>query len=74
MRPTGTFTEIKKLKVKVGQDECTGCGLCVDTCSEVFKMVGDLAVVKQVEILHGVEESCMQAIEDCPVEAISVDE
>ena len=61
------------MKVKVDPDECTGCALCVDICPEVFKMLGDLAVVKQDEVSSGTEESCMQAVEDCPVEAIIID-
>ncbi len=60
------------MRVNVDPDECTGCALCVDTCPEVFEMVGDLAVAKQDEVPSGVEESCMQAVEDCPVEAIKV--
>ena len=42
--------ELKKVKVKVDPDECTGCALCVDMCPEVFKMLGDLAVAKQDEL------------------------
>ncbi len=45
----------------------------MDTCPEVFEMVGDLAVARQDEVLPGVKEPCMQAVEDCPVEAIRVD-
>ena len=62
------------MKANVDPDECTGCELCVDTCPEVFEMVGDLAVEKQDEVPSGAEESCMQALEDCPVEAIRIDE
>ena len=62
------------MKARVDPDECTGCELCVDTCPEVFEMVGDLAVAKQDEVPSGAEESCMQAVEDCPVEAIRIDE
>ncbi len=62
------------MRAKVDPDECTGCELCVDTCPEVFEMVGDLAVATQDEVPSGAEESCMQAVEDCPVEAISINE
>ena len=66
--------EVEKVKAGVDPDECTGCALCVDICPEVFEMVGDLAVSKQDEVPSGAEESCMQAAEDCPVEAIRIDE
>lgn len=62
------------MKVKVDPDECTGCELCVNECPEVFEMVGNLAVAKRDEVLSGTEESCMQAVEDCPVEAIRIEE
>ncbi len=62
------------MKVKVDPDECTGCELCVDTCTEVFEMEGDLAISKVAEVPSGMEESCRQAAEDCPVEAIIIDE
>ncbi len=60
------------MKVKVNSDECTGCELCVSACPEVFEMVGDLAVAKQDKVPSGAEESCMQAVEECPVEAIEI--
>ncbi len=62
------------MKVTVEPDECSGCELCVNICPEVFEMAGDLAVVRQEEVPSGAEESCMQAAEDCPVEAIKIDE
>ena len=61
------------MKVKVDPDECTGCALCVDICPEGFEMLGDLAVAKHDEVQSRAEESCMQAVEDCPVEAIRID-
>tara|TARA_B100001964_G_scaffold188928_1_gene210395 strand:+ start:270 stop:512 length:243 start_codon:yes stop_codon:yes gene_type:complete len=64
---------VEIVKAKVDTDECTGCALCVDTCPEVFEMVGDLAVTKQGEVPSGAEETCIQAVEDCPVEAIRID-
>lgn len=39
------------MRVNVDSDECTCCALCVDACSEVFDMVGDLAVSRQDEVL-----------------------
>ncbi len=59
------------MKATVDQDLCTGCGLCESTCPEVFEMQDDVAVVKVDTVPKDAEESCQQAAEDCPVEAIS---
>ena len=60
------------MKAIVDQDLCTGCGLCPDTCPEVFKMDGDTAKVIVDTVPEKSEESCREAAEDCPVEAISI--
>ncbi len=62
------------MKAKVDADLCTGCELCVETCPEVFEMEGDLAVTKVDEVPAGSEETCRQAAEECPVEAIIIEE
>ncbi len=59
------------MKATVDQDLCTGCGLCESTCPEVFEMQDDVAAVKVDTVPKDAEESCKQAAEDCPVEAIS---
>jgi ferredoxin len=48
-------------------DECIGCGLCSTTCPEVFEMDGAKAKVKVSKDVPCVDE----AIESCPVDAIS---
>ena len=60
------------MKVTVDEKTCSGCGLCVDTCPEVFEMVGDSAKVKVDTVPVGAEENCRQAAAECPVEAITV--
>ncbi len=62
------------MEAKVNRDVCTGCGLCVETCPEVFEMEGDTAVVKANPVPTEVEDSCREAAEGCPVEAIVVEE
>ncbi len=57
---------------KVDEETCTGCGVCVDTCPEVFELVDDLAKVIAQPVPSEAEETCRQAAEDCPVEAISL--
>ena len=56
----------------VDEEVCTGCGLCVDTCPEVFELVDDLAQVIIGPVPAEVEEACQDAADDCPVEAISL--
>jgi len=60
------------MKAMVDKNTCTGCGLCVDTCPEVFEMDGDTAKVKLAEIPFALEAPCREAMEGCPVEAISM--
>jgi ferredoxin len=61
------------MKVSVDRELCTGCGLCIDTCPDIFELDGDLARAK-VEIVPEAAEDCVQqAAEDCPASAIKVE-
>jgi ferredoxin len=60
------------MKVKI-EDTCTACGLCVDTCPEVFGMGSDMAEVTVDEVPAEFEEAVQQAADECPVEAIVVE-
>jgi ferredoxin len=62
------------MKARVDQDTCTGCGLCCDTCPEVFEMDSDTAKVIVDEVPSDVEDKCREAASGCPVEAISIEE
>ena len=59
------------MKVVVDKDLCTGCGLCADTCPEVFEMKDDIAIVKVSKVPDDLIESCKEAVDGCPVEAIT---
>lgn len=59
------------MKVTI-EDTCTGCGLCVDTCPEVFGLTDDIAEVITDEVPAELEDAVQQAAEECPVEAIII--
>jgi len=62
------------MKVKVDEETCIGCGVCVDTCPEVFELADDKAIAKVNEVPKDLFESCKEAADNCPVEAIELKE
>jgi ferredoxin len=62
------------MRVVVDEETCIGCGLCAETCPEVFEMDDDKAKVKVDEVSEDVTEFCKEAVENCPVEAIQIEE
>jgi ferredoxin len=60
------------MKVRI-EDTCTACGLCVDTCPDVFEMGSDIAEVTVDEVPSEFEEAAQQAADECPAEAIIVE-
>ncbi|MBN1765112.1 MAG: ferredoxin [Sedimentisphaerales bacterium] len=62
------------MRAFVDADACTGCGLCCDICPEVFEMKNDLAVVQEDPVPDENEDTCRDAVDSCPVEAISLEE
>ena len=61
------------MKVNIS-DECVGCGLCVETCPDVFEMADDKAQVKAETVPSELEDAVRSAAQDCPVEAIEIQE
>ena len=62
------------MKATVDEETCIGCGLCTETCPEVFEMNDDKVRVKMDEVPKDLAESCREAAESCPVEAIQIEE
>lgn len=60
------------MKVRI-EDSCTACGLCVDTCPEVFTMGDNIAEVLAETVPAELEDAVQQAADECPVEAILVE-
>ena len=54
------------MAVKIDNDKCTGCGVCVDICGvNAIKIENDKAVVSEECI------ECGACVNQCPNEAIS---
>ncbi|MDD5133995.1 MAG: ferredoxin [Phycisphaerae bacterium] len=60
------------MKVRI-DNSCTACGLCAETCPEVFQMALDIAEVVVEQVPPQFEDSAQQAADECPVEAIEVE-
>lgn len=53
-------------------DSCIGCGMCEGTCPEVFSLNADaLAVAVDGDVPADQIDSAKEAMENCPVNAIS---
>jgi len=59
------------MKVTVDKDLCTGCGICEETCPEVFEVKDGVSTVKVSKVPDDLVESCKEAADSCPVEAIT---
>jgi len=62
------------MRVIVDEETCIGCGLCAEESPEVFEMNDDKARVKVDEVPDEATESCKEAAENCPVEAIQIED
>lgn len=63
------------MKVSIDKELCTGCGLCADTVPEVFELSDDdIAVVKMKDVKDSLIDQVREAADDCPTEAIIIEE
>ena len=60
------------MRVRV-EDSCTACGLCAETCPDVFQMGAEFAEVIADPVPPESEDSAQEAADDCPVEAIIIE-
>ncbi len=53
-------------------DDCIGCGICVNNCPEVFSMTDEgVAVAIDEEVPETSLEKADKAMDSCPMQAIS---
>jgi ferredoxin len=62
------------MKAKVDESKCDGTGICEGICPEVFELQDDVAKVIVDEVPKDAEDSCREAAENCPTEAITIEE
>ena len=55
-------------------EDCTACELCVELCPEVFSLPDEIAVVNENVSLTMYAEKIKEAAEECPVEAIKIEQ
>ena len=63
------------MEVKIDEELCTGCGLCEETCPDIFKMDEDkdVAAIIKTDYDEYDEECIQEAVESCPSEAITTE-
>ncbi|MFC1599114.1 ferredoxin [Patescibacteria group bacterium] len=61
------------MKPIINQETCIGCGTCEGVCPEVFKLNDGKASVISLEDYTPHKEKIQQAVDSCPVQAITLE-
>ncbi len=63
------------MKVKVDEDLCLGCGICEGLAPDVFSLANEPFAEVLVDVVPAeMEDDVRQAAEECPEEAILIEE
>ena len=62
------------MKAIVNQDTCIGCGLCISTVPEVFEVNADDKAEAYGHTTDENRAAVQEAIDACPVQAISAED
>ncbi|MDR3552254.1 MAG: ferredoxin [Clostridia bacterium] len=61
------------MKAQIDRDGCIACGLCAETCPDVFSMAADgLAEAIDGDVPAAAESAAVEAQDGCPVSVITV--
>jgi ferredoxin len=58
------------MEIIIDEEECIGCGSCVELCLEVFQMNEDKEKAEVILPESGPKECIEEAIDTCPVSCI----
>ncbi|NLT48517.1 MAG: ferredoxin [Clostridiales bacterium] len=61
------------MKAVIDRDGCIGCGLCADTCPEVFRMADDGLAEAYAEVTDETYDTAKEAEENCPTSVITIE-
>lgn len=62
------------MKATIDRSGCISCGICADTCPQVFEMDDDgLAKTVKDEVPDTLIESAKEARDQCPVSVINIE-
>lgn len=62
------------MKVCVNQENCIGCGMCIDVCPEAFEYNSDAkSELKKDVNLDTLKDKVQEAQSVCPVDAIEIE-
>ena len=61
------------MKITINE-ECIACEQCTEICPEIFSMGDETAEVTGDDVPEEYQEACREAAEECPAEAIIIEE
>ncbi len=60
------------MNAQINAKLCTGCGLCMESCIRVFRIVHGVAVVTQDPVPNDCITGCREAMKACPTQALTL--